>query len=222
MNPPTRPPVTPEARGKARLLFQEAASGAACMERAFARISPDLMNGVRWKGARGSERAILRIRELMPRPPDLFGGRLVGWRYLAVLPAIPGDEPNASQPCLAVKAIIAQHKKPGAGAGLFGLIVSLHAVERAYQRAPDINVTASIFAAHNALLALESEGPQVFALSRFPLPCAGGLFLASPSYVGPERSPVAVCHTFVATDMAFSDQARDVAAWQRLLDQATA
>jgi hypothetical protein len=216
----TRAPVTAEARGKARLLLAEAAAGAAQMERAFARIPKELMNGRNWRGAKGSERAIQKIRGYMPRPPDLSGNgmRLVGWRYLAVLPAIPGDEADPPQSCLAVRAIIAQHKKPGRGAELFGLVVSLHAIERAYQRAPEMDVAAAIFTAHDALLALESEGEQVFALSGFPLPCAGGLFRAQPRHVGPERSPVAICHTFITNDMSHFDQERDAAEWRRLIE----
>jgi hypothetical protein len=214
---PSRLLVSPEAKGKARLLFQEAQAGADRMEAAFARIPKQLLRACERKGATGSERAILKIRASMPRLPDLDGIRLVLWRYLAVLPAMPDDETEPPQPCLAVRVILAQHRKPSRGGELFGLIVSRHAVERAYQRAHDLDVHRAIFAAHDALLVLESEGEQVFALPRFPLPCAGGLFLTHTRHVGAARSPVAICDTFVTDDMTYADQDRDAAEWRRLI-----
>jgi hypothetical protein len=148
-----RTPVSHAARGLVRVLMDQAEADAARIEQAVRSIPVAWMDGTRWKGTKGSKRAIERIRARMPRPPDLLQPRVVLWRYLCPLSEIPdaGDEP--AQPCIAVKVVIARYETPPLGPALLGLIVTAHALGRMFDRGGfDLDAGAAIFDAHTCAL----------------------------------------------------------------------
>ena len=221
MKPSNNPswPISREAKGRVRLLLAEIASEADRMKRAFAKVPPALLTGSEWKGATGSRRAIDRLVALMPRPPDLRRDRLVLWRFLDELPAIPGASDEFPQPCIAVRAIIAQHKKAARGTGLFGLVTTLHALHRLHDRSGfSVDAGAVVFEAHNALLALDStEGGQIFSLDEITLPAGPGFFVGKPRIVGALQDPIVICRTWLADDQANAKRVSDATAWRSLL-----
>jgi hypothetical protein len=219
--------ISNEARGRVRALMAALEVDAAKMERAAARIPAQVLNGISWKGPIGSARAIQKIVAAMPRPPDLRGPRMVAWRFLSPVGALPtgeGAEAEPPRPGVVMKALVAAHRKPGRRVEPFGFAATLHALHRLCDRSGfAVDPAAAMYAAHDALMSLQTdEGPEVFALSGFPLPTMGGFFLCRPHSVGAGDSPLATGYTWVANDQAHSDQARDVGAWQRLMDQVAA
>jgi hypothetical protein len=179
------------------------------------------MDGTRWKGTKGSERAIERIRARMPYPPDLVVPRLVFWRYLFPLSEIPYAADEPAQQCIAVKAVIARHKMPARRPELLGLIVTAHAVGRMFDRGGfDLDAATAIFDAHNALLVLTpEEGAALWALrdSSIPLPAGPGFFVGESRVVGDIQPPVIICRTWLHDDQARARSVANAEAWRLLL-----
>jgi hypothetical protein len=194
---------------------------AARIEQAVQSIPAAWMDGTRWKGTKGSKRVIERICARMPWPPDLLLPRLVFWRYLCPLSEIPDADDEPAQRCIAVKAVIARHKKPPRKPELLGLIVTAHALGRLFDRGGfDLDATAAIFDAHNALLVLTpEEGAALWALedSSIPLPAGPGFFVGKSRVVGDIQPPVIICRTWLHDDQAKARSAANAEAWRLLL-----
>jgi hypothetical protein len=178
----------------------------------------------KWKGPVGAARAIDRLVDAMPSPPDLREPGFVLWRYLvpvAALPVAPGAEAEAPRPGLVMMGVIAGMKKAPCRAHLFGAAFSAHSLGRLLDRTGfQSDPVKAMHAAHDALLALPAEeGNRLFDLPGFPLPAGPGAFLTTLRRVGADRSPLAVASTWISTDQTYDDQVSDLAAWQRLLNQ---
>jgi hypothetical protein len=225
--PVRRTPVSHEAHGLVRLLLDRAEAESARIEQAVRSIPVAWMDGTRWKGTKGSKRAIDRIRARMPCPPDLLLPRAVFWRYLCPLPEIPDAADEPAQPCIAVKAVIAGHGRPPTGPVLLGLIVTAHALGRLFDRGGfDLNAEAAIFDAHDALLVLSpEEGAALWALgdSSIPLPAGPGFFVGESRLVGDIRPPVIICRTWLHDDQnANLRRVSTVDAWRCLVSKTLA
>jgi hypothetical protein len=216
-----RTPVSHEARGLVRLLMERAEAESVRIERAVRSLPVTWMDGTRWRGTKGSKRVIERICAQMPCPPDLLVPRAVFWRYLSPLPRIPDAAHEPAQPCIAVKAVFARHKKPPRKPELLGLIVTAHALGRLFDRGGfDLDAAAAIFDAHNALLVLTpEEGAALWALgdSSIPLPAGPGFFVGESRVVGDIQPPVIICRTWLHDDQARARSAANAEAWRLLL-----
>jgi hypothetical protein len=216
-----RTPVSHEARGLVRLLMERAEAESARIERAVRSLPVTWMDGTRWKGTTGSKRVIERICARMPRPPDLLVPRAVFWRYLCPLSEIPDAADEPAQQCIAVKAVIARHRKPARKPELCGLIVTTHALGRMFDRGGfDLDAVNAIFDAHNALLVLTpEEGAALWALgdTTIPLPAGPGFFVGESRIVGDIQPPVIICRTWLHDDQVSARRAANAEAWRLLL-----
>jgi hypothetical protein len=203
------------------MLLDRAEAESARIERAVRSIPVEWMDGTRWNGTKGSKRAIERIRARMPRPPDLLLPRAVLWRYLCPLSEIPDAADEPAQPCIAVKVVIARHRRPPSGPVLLGLIVTAHALGRMFDRGGvDLDAAAAIFDAHNALLVLTpEEGAALWALAdtSIPLPAGPGFFIGESRVVGDIQPPVIICRTWLHDDQASARRVANADAWRLLL-----
>lgn len=212
-------PVSAEARGRVRQFLAEVERDAAELERWVAKVPLALLDGSKWKGTTGSRRGIDRLCHQMPRPPDFRQDRVVLWRYVSPLAAIPGDDARRRQAGVSVKAVIAMHRRPAQRGEIFGLILTEHALARALDRSAFvIDLWAAIIAAHNALLAVRvEEGRAILTLPQVELPSPHGFFLARPRTVGSAASPVAIARTWIHRDQGNDLQVSNADAWRALM-----
>jgi hypothetical protein len=213
------PPST-EARAKARRLLEEVTATGAAQERAFNAIPRELLNGAAWKGLKGSARKIDRILKLAPRPPDLRSGKFVCWRFLSGDDRIPGEDDAPAQPCVAVRGVLAQHKRPFQPPGYFGVAFTTHALARMFDRGGhDLDGAAICLEAHNHLLVLnKAEGAEVYALPEVIIPAGPkGFFIGKGRSVGPSACPVIVARTYYVDEMADQRRVSDAEAWRALM-----
>ncbi len=214
----SRPTISPEARGRIRLLISHLETQSRAINRGFSQIPAAYLNCPRWKGKTGATRAIEKIARAMPIPPDLRSSDGILWRWLQPVAQLLVDD-EIPCPGIMVMTIFAGRKRKACTIETFGAGFTLHAIGRLLDRSGfKADPVAAMCESHNALVALSSvEGRQFFALASAELPAGGGAFLATPHHLGSNEAPVAICKTWVSGGQTFPDQDANLAAWHTLI-----